>query len=50
MIGLGKAGTWADQFLAETLAVLYFHKMKLDRRIPRIPTGTGWFYPKATRR
>jgi len=38
MIGIGKAGhLGGSSSLAETLAVLYFHKMKLDKKNPKNP-------------
>ena len=38
MIGVGKAGHWGGSVsLAETMAVLYFHSMKVDRKNPRSP-------------
>ena len=39
MIGIGNAGHWGGSAsLAETMAVLYFHTMKLDRNNPKNPT------------
>ncbi|MFT3963001.1 transketolase [Propionivibrio sp.] len=38
MIGIGKAGHWGgSSSLAETLAVLYFHAMRVDRADPKNP-------------
>ena len=38
MIGVGKAGHWGGSVsLAETMAVLYFHSMKVDRKNPKSP-------------
>ena len=38
MIGVGKAGHWGGSAsLAETMAVLYFHAMKVDRSNPKNP-------------
>lgn len=38
MIGIGNAGHWGGSAsLAETMAVLYFHAMKLDRNNPKNP-------------
>ncbi len=38
MIGVGKAGHWGGSVsLAETMAVLYFHSMKVDRKNPQSP-------------
>ena len=38
MIGVGKAGHWGgSSSLAETLAVLYFHAMRVDRADPKNP-------------
>ena len=38
MIGVGKAGHWGGSVsLAETLAVLYFHSMRVDRANPKNP-------------
>ena len=38
MIGIGKAGhLGGSSSLAETMAVLYFHKMKLDKKNPKSP-------------
>ena len=38
MIGVGKAGHWGgSSSLAETMAVLYFHSMKLDKKNPKNP-------------
>lgn len=38
MIGVGKAGHWGGSAsLAETMAVLYFHSMNIDRNDPRNP-------------
>ena len=38
MIGTGKAGHWGGSVsLAETMAVLYFHSMKVDRTNPKNP-------------
>ena len=38
MIGVGKAGHWGGSAsLAETMAVLYFNSMKLDRNDPKSP-------------
>jgi len=38
MIGVGKAGHWAGSVsLAEVIAVLYFHSMRIDRTNPRNP-------------
>jgi transketolase len=38
MIGVGKAGhLGGSSSLAETIAVLYFHKMKLDKKNPKSP-------------
>ena len=40
MIGIGKAGHWGgSSSLAETLAVLYFHAMRVDRADPKNPEG-----------
>ena len=39
MIGVGKAGhLGGSSSLAETMAVLYFHKMKLDKKNPKSPS------------
>lgn len=38
MIGVGKAGHWGGSAsLAETMAVLYFHAMRVDRKNPKNP-------------
>lgn len=38
MIGVGKAGHWGGSAsLAETMAVLYFHAMRIDRANPKNP-------------
>ncbi len=38
MIGVGKAGHWGGSVsLAETMAVLYFHSMKVDKSNPKSP-------------
>ena len=38
MIGIGKAGHWGGSAsLAETMAVLYFHAMRVDRKNPKNP-------------
>ena len=38
MIGIGKAGHWGgSSSLAETMAVLYFHAMKVDKSDPKNP-------------
>lgn len=38
MIGVGKAGHWGGSVsLAETMAVLYFHSMRVDRANPKNP-------------
>ena len=38
MIGVGKAGHWGgSSSLAETMAVLYFHTMRVDRNNPKNP-------------
>ncbi len=38
MIGVGKAGHWGgSSSLAETMAVLYFHSMKVDKSNPKSP-------------
>ena len=38
MIGIGKAGHWGgSSSLAETMAVLYFHAMRVDRGNPKNP-------------
>lgn len=38
MIGIGKAGHWGgSSSLAETMAVLYFHAMHIDRANPKAP-------------
>ena len=38
MIGVGKAGHWGGSVsLAETMAVLYFHSMKVDKKNPLNP-------------
>lgn len=38
MIGVGKAGHWGGSAsLAETMAVLYFYSMKIDRNNPKSP-------------
>ncbi len=38
MIGVGKAGHWGgSSSLAETMAVLYFHSMNVDRNNPKNP-------------
>ena len=38
MIGVGKAGHWGGSVsLAETMAVLYFHTMRVDRANPKNP-------------
>ena len=38
MIGIGNAGHWGgSSSLAELMAVLYFHSMKIDRNNPKAP-------------